>query len=72
MHAHTTISTPNSQVKDYLKHPVLKWGPSAVGLAVIPFLPYVDEPIEHGVERLFAAVWPVPPASGTADKAKAE
>jgi fission process protein 1 len=32
-----------------------KWGPSVVGLAVIPLLPmYFDEPIEHGLELSFA------------------
>mmetsp|Transcript_10321 Transcript_10321/g.24585 ORF Transcript_10321/g.24585 Transcript_10321/m.24585 type:complete len:110 (-) Transcript_10321:116-445(-) len=36
-----------------------KWGPSALGLACIPVLPYaIDEPIEHGVERMFGRLWP--------------
>ncbi len=31
-----------------------KWGPSIVGLSVIPFLPIVlDEPVEHGVHTFY-------------------
>ena len=38
--------------------PAAKFGPSAAGLALIPFLPLVDEPIEHAVEQAFGALWP--------------
>ena len=31
----------------------LKFGPSAVGLACIPFMPYFDEPVEHGIDEFF-------------------
>jgi fission process protein 1 len=31
-----------------------KWGPSLLGLSIIPLLPlYLDEPVEHGVEAFF-------------------
>jgi fission process protein 1 len=32
---------------------VRQWGPSAVGLGIIPFLPLVDEPIEGVVDWIF-------------------
>jgi fission process protein 1 len=36
-----------------------RWGPSAVGLAMIPFMPtLIDEPIEHAVHSAFDAYWP--------------
>ena len=36
-----------------------KWGPSIVGLSVIPFLPlYLDHPIERGLEYCFARYGP--------------
>jgi fission process protein 1 len=41
-------------------HRVLRWAPSAAGLAVIPLLPLVDEPIEHGVASLANAVFGAP------------
>jgi len=31
----------------------LKFGPSAVGLACIPFMPLFDEPVEHGIDEFF-------------------
>jgi hypothetical protein len=37
----------------------IKWAPSAVGLAIIPFLPLVDHPVEHGIDYLFDTFWPV-------------
>ena len=40
-------------------------GPTLAGLALIPVLPWVDEPIEHAVEFVFDAAWP-PPAGGFA------
>ncbi len=35
-----------------------RFGPTAAGLAVIPFLPIVDAPVEHAVEWAFGKVWP--------------
>ncbi len=36
-----------------------RWGPSACGLAVIPFLPvFLDEPAEKSIEWVFHKVWP--------------
>lgn len=39
---------------------VLRWGPSVVGFAVIPFLPMIDAPVERAVEEVFDVVWPTP------------
>jgi fission process protein 1 len=36
-----------------------KWGPSVVGLSIIPLLPlYLDEPVEHGIEHVFETYGP--------------
>ena len=38
----------------------LKWGPSVLGLACIPFMPYFDEPVEEFIDDCFLKY--VPPA----------
>lgn len=38
---------------------VVKWGPSAIGLGLIPLMPLLDPPAEHVLETVFDAVWPV-------------
>ena len=38
---------------------VVKWGPSAIGLGLIPLMPLLDPPAEHVLETAFDAVWPV-------------
>eukprot|EP00434_Breviolum_minutum_P041125 symbB.v1.2.036580.t1/scaffold5197.1/size29901/3 len=35
-----------------------RYGPSAVGLAIIPFMPLLDPPCEHVIDALFDRVWP--------------
>ncbi|KAI8885587.1 hypothetical protein K501DRAFT_215565 [Backusella circina FSU 941] len=36
---------------------VKAWGPTLLGLSVVPFLPYIfDEPIEHIVDRVFEPI----------------
>ena len=37
---------------------VVKWGPSAVGLGLIPLMPLLDPPAEHVLEAVFDKVWP--------------
>lgn len=37
---------------------VAKYGPSGIGLAIIPFLPLMDPACEHGVDWLFDKAWP--------------
>ena len=37
-----------------------RYGPTAVGLAIIPILPFtIDSPIEHFIEEAFEKFWPV-------------
>lgn len=37
-----------------------KWGPTVSGFALIPLLPYLfDHPVEIGIEKLFATIWPI-------------
>ena len=36
-----------------------KWGPSIIGLSIIPLLPmYLDEPVEHAIEHVFELYGP--------------
>lgn len=37
---------------------VVKWGPSVVGLVLIPFLPLIDPPVEYVCDALFDKAWP--------------
>lgn len=37
-----------------------KWGPTVVGLAVIPFLPLLDPTLEHIIGAVFNALWRKP------------
>jgi fission process protein 1 len=53
---HTVVDVAAKQLKNTRYG---KFGPTFVGLAVLPLLPVVyDEPIEHGMEILFDKVWP--------------
>mmetsp|Transcript_40722 Transcript_40722/g.68175 ORF Transcript_40722/g.68175 Transcript_40722/m.68175 type:complete len:246 (+) Transcript_40722:160-897(+) len=36
-----------------------KWGPSVVGLAMIPMMPLIDHPIEHAIDYTFDTYWDV-------------
>lgn len=44
----------------FKKGPLKKFGPVAVGLSLIPLMPYFDEPVEHGVEWVFNQIWENP------------
>lgn len=49
---HTSVSTSQKFFKKIGKF--TKWGPSIVGLSMIPLLPlYLDEPVEHALEHAF-------------------
>ncbi|KAI7905863.1 mitochondrial 18 KDa protein-domain-containing protein [Cokeromyces recurvatus] len=41
-----------------VKNPKVKaWGPTLLGLGIVPFLPYIfDEPIEHIVDKIFKPI----------------
>lgn len=59
---HQTVKGSSVLVKRYVAPKfaaVHKWGPSVVGLGVIPFLPVtVDHPTEHAVQYVFDRVDP--------------
>lgn len=37
---------------------LVKYGPTAIGLGLIPFMPLVDPPAEHVLDAAFDALWP--------------
>jgi len=58
---HTVVHRMEGAVKSpsLAKFPAAaKYGPSGVGLAMIPLLPLVDEPCEHVIDWCFDQVWP--------------
>lgn len=37
---------------------LVKYGPCGVGLAIIPFLPFMDPPLEYVIDAVFDKAWP--------------
>jgi fission process protein 1 len=70
---HTVVHAANNAAKAHVKHPSVRmWGPSLLGLAVVPLLPLYDHPVEAATDFLFEALWPVPlPHAVHADDAAA-
>jgi mitochondrial fission process protein 1 len=54
---HTTVRVFASVFKKLGRYQ--KWGPTAMGLAVVPFLPVFDHPVEHSLDWLFTRYWPL-------------
>ena len=55
---HTTVDVATKVFKKYLPK-YTKFGPSIVGLSIIPLLPlYLDHPVEHALEGLFKKYGP--------------
>jgi len=55
---HQSVHAAQKGFKAYAPKYV-KWGPTLVGLAIIPFLPAVcDEPVEHALDAGFDTYWP--------------
>jgi len=55
---HTAVHFAHTATK---KSPpaVARWGPTVVGLLLIPLLPFVcDEPVEHALDYAFEKGWP--------------
>ncbi|KAI8060803.1 mitochondrial 18 KDa protein-domain-containing protein [Gongronella butleri] len=51
---HTTVKYTAQAFKNVKQPRIRAWGPSALGLAVVPMLPVLfDEPVEHVIDRLF-------------------
>lgn len=53
---HTTVRVFGHIFKKFGRYQ--RWGPTAMGLAVIPFLPVYDHPVEHTLNRFFDRYWP--------------
>ncbi|KAJ3268159.1 hypothetical protein HDV01_003372 [Terramyces sp. JEL0728] len=58
---HTAVDFTAKNIHKATKSPMmLRFGPTAVGLAVVPLLPVMfDEPVELGMEKLFDYAWPL-------------
>mmetsp|Transcript_27585 Transcript_27585/g.69633 ORF Transcript_27585/g.69633 Transcript_27585/m.69633 type:complete len:250 (+) Transcript_27585:58-807(+) len=55
---HTSVHAAQKGFKRFMPG-ALKWGPTIVGLVLIPFLPAVcDEPVEHAIDWGFDEYWP--------------
>ncbi|KAF2877272.1 mitochondrial 18 KDa protein-domain-containing protein [Massariosphaeria phaeospora] len=53
---HSIVRYSGRALKDAKNKTVRTWGPIGLGLAAVPFLPYIfDEPVEHATEWLFHA-----------------
>jgi len=49
------------------------WGPAAMGLGCVPFLPYLyDHPVEHGIDLLWDRVDQIVPAKYNTQLARAK
>jgi fission process protein 1 len=56
---HQGVHLCQKHVPRYTTNPALvKWSPVALGLGLIPFMPFFDEPVEHAVEWAFDQAWP--------------
>ena len=56
---HTAVHKSQDAVKNVANVTLKRYGPTALGLGIIPLLPFtIDEPIEHFVEYTFNMVWP--------------
>ena len=57
---HSSVHFVQSAVAKSANATLRKWAPTAVGLAIIPLLPFtIDEPLEHLNEYVFDTVWPI-------------
>ena len=57
---HTAVHQAQKAVAKSTNVALKRYGPTALGLVIIPFLPFtIDEPIEHGVEKMFHKFWPL-------------
>lgn len=55
---HTVVHQSEKLFHKTMKSPP-RWGPVGLGLAVVPFLPYIaDKPVEYVVDETFNKFWP--------------
>jgi fission process protein 1 len=51
---HSTVKYAGRAMKNVANKQVRTFGPVALGLSVVPVLPYIfDEPVEHAVDFVF-------------------
>ncbi|KAI8098905.1 mitochondrial 18kDa protein, partial [Halteromyces radiatus] len=51
---HTAVKYSAKAFKNVKNPKIRTWGPTSIGLAIVPFLPYLfDEPVEKAMDRLF-------------------
>ncbi|ORZ13948.1 mitochondrial 18kDa protein, partial [Absidia repens] len=51
---HTAVKYSARAFKNVKNAKLRTWGPTSVGLAIVPFLPYLfDEPVEHLMDKIF-------------------
>ena len=56
---HTAVHQAQNAAKNG-KGNLARYGPTALGLAIIPTLPFtIDSPIEHFIEEGFEMIWPI-------------
>lgn len=56
---HSTVRYSSYLFKNSTNKTLKNYGPVGLGLAVVPFLPYIfDEPVEEGVDYVFAKLFP--------------
>ncbi|KAI7882935.1 hypothetical protein K492DRAFT_205786 [Lichtheimia hyalospora FSU 10163] len=58
MTIHSIVKFSAKHVFEKAKSPKLKmWGPTCMGLSVVPFLPFIfDHPVEHVIDRVFEPI----------------
>ncbi len=55
---HQAVHAAQRAVRTFPPNLLVRWAPTLVGLAIIPALPLIDEPIEHAIDAGFDAAWP--------------
>lgn len=57
MTIHSIVKYSAYGFKNVKNTKVKAWGPTLLGLGIVPFLPYIfDEPIEHIVDKVFKPI----------------
>ncbi|KAG0171317.1 hypothetical protein DFQ28_003851 [Apophysomyces sp. BC1034] len=57
MTIHSVVKYSSKAFKNVKRPAVRLWGPTALGMAVVPFLPFLfDHPVENLVDRLFEPI----------------
>lgn len=62
---HTAVSTTQKALANNSNLTFVRFGPMAAGFALIPLLPFVDEPAEEIIKTAFDLAWPLKAKSET-------